>query len=76
MRPRSHSIPGGIVIEEVDECALAKDRRQQEEDYMRPYLSLRLIRAQIWHYKTTACNPNVPEWYETRRKTTHVIFWS
>lgn len=22
------------------------------------------------------CHPNVPEWYETRRKTTMVVFWS
>lgn len=21
------------------------------------------------------CSPNVPEWYETKRKTTHIIFW-
>jgi hypothetical protein len=22
------------------------------------------------------CSPNVPEYYEVMRKTTHVIFWS
>ena len=35
MRSRAYSIPGGFVIEEVDECAADKDRRQQEDDMQR-----------------------------------------
>ena len=36
----------------------------------------RLVMLQIGHYKRSACRPNVPEWFETQRKTTHVIFWN
>jgi hypothetical protein len=30
---------------------------------------------QIQHYLRTQAHPVLPEWYETRRKTTMVIFW-
>lgn len=36
--------------------------------------AIRLVFMQILQYRKH-CHPNVPEWYETRRKTTHVIFW-
>lgn len=39
-------------------------------------MSRYLVQNQISHYKRTACKPNVPQWYETKRKTTHVVFWS
>lgn len=38
--------------------------------------ALRLARVQIDHYYRTQRHPNIPAWYETQRKTTHVIFWS
>ncbi len=31
---------------------------------------------QIAHFLKTGCRPNVPQWYETQRKTTRVVFWS
>lgn len=34
-----------------------------------------LVLLQIAQYRRN-CRPNVPEWYETRRKTTHVVFWA
>jgi hypothetical protein len=34
-----------------------------------------LARCQIAHYLRTQSHPSLPAWYETRRKTTHVIFW-
>jgi hypothetical protein len=37
------------------------------------YHHMVLMQVQQFHRN---CKPNVPEWYETRRKTTHVIFWS
>lgn len=30
---------------------------------------------QVAHYLRTQRHPNLPEWYETRRKTTMVVFW-
>lgn len=39
------------------------------------YRAINLARLQIAHF-AWACRPNVPEWYETRRKTTQVFFWS
>lgn len=33
------------------------------------------VLEQVINYKRQ-CHPNVPEWYETKRKTTHVVFWS
>lgn len=37
--------------------------------------TLVLVLLQIGQYHRN-CRPNVPEWYETRRKTTHVVFWA
>ena len=34
-----------------------------------------MARLQIDHFYRTACQPNVPAWYETQRKTTMVVFW-
>lgn len=31
---------------------------------------------QIANFRLRACKPSTPLWYETQRKTTHVIFWS
>lgn len=31
---------------------------------------------QIAHYLRTQRGAGLPEWYETRRKTTMVVFWS
>ena len=33
------------------------------------------VLLQIQQYKRN-CHPTVPEWYETHRKTTMVVFWS
>lgn len=35
-----------------------------------------LALLQIAHFRRRNCSPGVPEWYETRRKTTHVVFWA
>lgn len=36
-----------------------------------------LAKQQMDHYLNTQwlMHPGFPEWYETKRKTTHVIFW-
>lgn len=36
----------------------------------------KLVPLQIWHYLRTQRGAGLPEWYETRRKTTMVVFWS
>lgn len=41
------------------------------DSWMRAWRLYSLQRAQF----ERNCHPNVPEWYETKRKTTHVIFW-
>lgn len=35
-----------------------------------------LVRAQVTHYLRTQRHPTLPEWYETSRKTTMVVFWA
>ena len=35
-----------------------------------------MARLQIAHFYRTAFHPNRPEWYETQRRTTMVVFWS
>lgn len=37
--------------------------------------TLSLVFLQIQQFRKN-CSPNVPEWYETRRKTTMVVFWA
>lgn len=39
----------------------------------RGYFSM--VMLQIWQWRRN-CHPSPPLWYETIRKTTHVIFWS
>ena len=35
-----------------------------------------LVPLQVAHYLRTQRHPELPEWYETRRKTTLVVFWA
>ena len=35
----------------------------------------KLVPLQIAHYLRTQGSPSLPEWYETRRETTMVVFW-
>lgn len=34
------------------------------------------VRLQIEHYLRTQRGAGLPQWYETQRKTTMVVFWS
>lgn len=36
----------------------------------------KLVPLQIAHYLRTQRGAGLPEWYETRRKTTMVVFWA
>lgn len=36
----------------------------------------KLVPLQIAHYLRTQRCPALPQWYETRRKTTMVVFWA
>ena len=36
----------------------------------------RLVPLQIAHYLRTQARPALPQWYETHRKTTMVVFWT
>lgn len=36
----------------------------------------KLVPLQIAHYLRTQASPSRPQWYETQRKTTMVVFWS
>lgn len=38
------------------------------------YTMSRVVRLQVVHYLRTQRGAGLPEWYETRRKTTMVVF--
>lgn len=35
-----------------------------------------IVSLQVAHYLRTQRGAGLPEWYETRRKTTMVVFWA
>lgn len=41
-----------------------------------PLIIQRLVPLQVAHYLRTQSSPSLPQWYETHRKTTMVVFWS